>query len=184
MQVTLKARLGLCALLPLALLACPRPAARPPTLTNGAHQVRFAPDAGTFTLTRGDVPLLRFGSDAFQLGTVRALDDTSSYDPFWLFTDSSTLVAVTPPGLRWRTPTSAVVTQPSATEIHVQLGYEASYTAALTLTADDDGRFAIKLVPTTPDGANPIAFLRVKTRCDETEGLYGLGEWFDIHVAL
>jgi alpha-D-xyloside xylohydrolase len=164
-------------LLPVLLLvACSAPHLLPaPTISNGAWSV--AADGGTIVLAHNGARLVSV--DSVQLGVVHALDDTKSYDPYWLVTDDPLLGKVAPPGLGFRKPTATTVTQSSATELDLAITFEGGLTGTLTLTADAEGRFQGKLVPgALPDGT-AIAFMRLRLRGDPNEGFYGLGEWAD-----
>lgn len=157
------------------LFACPPATPPPPRLEAGGAVIEFASD-GRFTLRRGDRTLLRFERDAFQLGTVRELDASLSYDPYWLVVEDPVLQRVTPPGFRWRELVSATVTQQGDDTFQLDATFDPDVTARLTLTRSAD-HFTLRLVPTSTN--RPIAMLRLKPRADDTEGLYGLGEWFD-----
>ncbi len=114
-----------------------------------------------------------------ELGTVRALDPTQSYDPYWLALDDPFFAPTIPAGLEFHKPTAMAVTQTSATQLTIALTFDAALTAALTLTADAEGRFHGTLLPgTVPDGV-AIAFMRLRLRATSTEAFYGLGEWPD-----
>ena len=65
-----------------ALTSCP--ASTPVSLVTGDYALTVAGDARSFTLTRRDEVLLSFPADALQLGTVDRLDESSSYDPYFL----------------------------------------------------------------------------------------------------
>lgn len=146
----------------------------PPTLSQGPYAVTV--DAGTIVLLRDGAPLVTLPSDAFELGTVRELDDTRSYDPYWLVHDDAFFDPVIPPGLRFRKLTR-LSAQTSAAGLDVALTFEGDLTAQLTLSAAAEGRFLAKLVPAPSQ--TPIAFMRLRLRADPTEGYYGLGEVFD-----
>ncbi len=158
------------------LLACPPPAPPARALTASGARVTWADD-GTFTLSRGSQTLLRFDSSAFQVGTVRELDPSLSYDPYWLVVEDPVLQKVEPPGFRWRAMTSARVTQPAANELRLDATFEGDVTGAITVTATDD-HLVVRFVPAVT-AERPVAMLRVRVRADATEGFYGLGEWFD-----
>src|SRR5262249_40291164 len=54
-----------------------------PSISNGAWSV--SADGRSVIFSGADAgTLLTFDTDGFQLGTVRALDDSRSYDPYWL----------------------------------------------------------------------------------------------------
>lgn len=156
-------------------LACPPPKPEPLTLRAGDARVVFADD-GTFTLNRKDRTLLRFDREAFQVGTVRELDSTRSYDPYWLVVEDPVLQKVEPPGFRWRALTKASVARVSDTEVGIDATFDPDVTGRITISTSAE-RFTIRFVPATD--IRPVAMLRVRPRADATEGFYGLGEWFD-----
>lgn len=158
-----------------AFFACPPPTPEPVTLRAGAAKVVFADD-GTFTLSRDDRALLRFDREAFQVGTVRELDETRSYDPYWLLVEDPVLQKVEPPGFRWRALTKATVTKVSDAEVSIEATFDPDVTGRVTVTSAGE-RFVLRFVPATD--VRPVAMLRVRPRADATEGFYGLGEWFD-----
>jgi alpha-D-xyloside xylohydrolase len=164
--------------LALFLAACsgggPKPPASP-TVSNGPWSV--SADGGSVVLSSADAgTLLSFDTDGFQLGTVKALDATKSYDPYWLVVNDGFFTPVVPDGLRFRKATSTAVTQTSATQLDLALTFEGNLTGTLTLTADAEGRFGGKLVPGTLPSGTAIAFMRLRVHTDASEGLYGLGE--------
>jgi len=157
-----------------ALGACSgRQAPPPPTIANGPYSVTA--DGGTIVLARDGVPLVSLPE--LELGTVRELEDTKSYDPYWVVHDDEYFDPVIPPGLRFRKLTSTAVTQTSATQLELKLVFEGDLGADLTITAEAEGRFKAKWVPGS--STSPIAFMRLRLRADATEGFYGLGEVFD-----
>jgi alpha-D-xyloside xylohydrolase len=162
-------------LLTLLVLGCPAPAPRPLELVSGEAHVVFSSD-GAFTLERAGGALLRFDREAFQVGTVRELDATRSYDPYWLVVEDPVLQKVEPPGFRWRALTAATVTRASADEVVIDATFDPDVTGAITVSVTAQG-FLVRFVPDTT--TRPVAMLRVRPRADATEGLYGLGEWFD-----
>lgn len=115
-------------------------------------------------LKRGDEVLLRFPADGFQLGAVAALDDDSSYDPFYVQPD------------RWLAVESAEVLQGEAT-VDLRLHFAEGALARLTVDEQAPGRFAASLVPEA--GGPPVAYMRLHPVVDAEEGFYGLGEYFD-----
>ncbi|MBL8949384.1 MAG: glycoside hydrolase family 31 protein [Myxococcaceae bacterium] len=156
--------------------ACSSPPGPPaPSVSNGPYAVTA--DGGTIVLSRDGAPLVTLPADAFELGTVRELDETKSYDPYWLVYDDEFFDPVVPQGLRFRKLVSTTVTQTSATQLDLKLGFEGDVAADLTLTAEAEGRFKAKWVPGA--STSPIAFMRVRLRTNPTEGFYGLGEVFD-----
>lgn len=166
----------LAALTALWLFACPSPPAPTPLQLSGDGCVLRDAGNGALELLRGEERLLTFPLDAFQVGTVRALDDTSSYDPYWLVVNDGTFTPVLPEGFRWRAPTAGTVTK-DGEALTLALTYEGGLTATVTATLLD-GQPVLRFVPGATSG-NPVAFLRVRARADATEAFYGLGEWMD-----
>ncbi len=156
-------------------LACGPSGPRPVTLASGGASIVVSADRKTVTFERGSTTLLTFPLDAFELGTVGALDlKNLSYDPYWLEVSSP----IGPPAdLQWRTPTALAIQQHSSTSMTLLLSY-AGATATLTLTAAAPNRFVAKLVPQVTDGQS-IAWARLRPRAGQTEAFYGLGEWGD-----
>lgn len=167
----------LCVLLAFTTVACPPQAITPTpiTLASEGGVLTFATD-GTFTLSRNGAVLLRFDSSAFQVGTVRELDATRSYDPYWLVVEDPVLQKVEPPGFKWRTLTKATVTRVNDSELGIDATFDPDVTGRITITTATHG-FTIRFVPATD--VRPVAMLRVRPRSNTTEGFYGLGEWFD-----
>ena len=71
--------------LAVALLDCSSdPPAKPPVvLTSGGATVRVAADGLSIAVERDGVTLLTFPGDGIEIGTVDALDDTRSFDPYF-----------------------------------------------------------------------------------------------------
>lgn len=153
--------------------ACPPPPPAAPSLT-GDDWTLTADDAGTLTFARGDMTLLTLPPDTFQLGTVPELDPELSYDPYWLVIDDGIFTPTPPTGFAWRTASAASVAM-DGDALVLTLTYRA-HTATVRFTKADQGHLAAEFVP-VGDGA--IGYLRVKPVIDGSEGLYGLGEWFD-----
>jgi alpha-D-xyloside xylohydrolase len=167
------------AVLVVPLLGCPVAKTQRPRVGDGTHWVASTLDGGTLTLERGSTSLLTLAPEAFQLGTVPELDDTLSYDPYWLEVQTDFFQPVTPRGLRWRSGTSATLTAFTADTLELALSFEGGLRAQLTVQAESEGRFKLRWVPVPTDGAPPIAYFRLRARADSAEGFYGLGEWFD-----
>ncbi len=170
-----------------AWLACPTPPKPPAVLElgEGPFLLRTTADGGTVTLVRTaadlrepPVVLLTLPPDAVQLGTVPALDDALSYDPYWLEQKDAVFSPVTPRGLRWRTATAVTAVQVNRQVLELVYLYEGGSSAKLTLTSGGSGFFEASATPAVPtDGA--VAFIRLRLRASADEGFYGLGEWFD-----
>jgi alpha-D-xyloside xylohydrolase len=134
-------------------------------------------DGGALVLSRGTTEQLRLERNAWLVGTVTGpLDDTLSYDPYWLFVSDGVFSPVSPPGLRWHVP-SDVTVQRATRGATLALTYDHGLSATVSVSAGDDGHPVLRFVPTP--GEAPIAYLRVKATVDATEAFYGLGEFFD-----
>lgn len=155
---------------------CANPSPGATVLSRGGYSVELSTDARSFVLQREGTTLLRFEADAFELGVVDVLDDTLSYDPFWLEQGTGPIPPSPPPGLEWVRAESATLEEHSAESLRVRLQFPAGR-ATLTLRAVADGRFAASLAPAVDDGE--IAFIRLRPRGSATEAFYGLGEWPD-----
>lgn len=116
---------------------------------------------GVLSLSRDGVVLLSLPSDGLRIGEVAALDDTRSWDPFF----ASDLADG---GVVWRT---AIGTTGAWPNLRVQ--FEGGASASFTATEAGPGRYTFTLVPEAGDA--PIAYVRMRTTIDPTEGLYGLG---------
>ncbi|MEP7121572.1 MAG: TIM-barrel domain-containing protein [Byssovorax sp.] len=150
----------------------PRPVA---TLTAGAFSVRIDPDKGALALRKGETILLDFPLDGLELGTVTALDDATNYDPTTLAIPNA--LQPPPDGLAFAAATSIDVTASTDKSLTIRLRYPGGNEATLTVDAQADGRFRLKLAPTAA-GA-PVGYFRLRPRADAKEGFYGLGESFD-----
>lgn len=160
-----------------ALTGCP--VGEPLSLVTGDYALTVAADARSLTLRRRDEVLLWFPADAFQLGTVAALDERSSYDPYFLESHGPLFPAIVPPSLQWRQVRAASVASASAATIVIHLGFDDGRSAALTLSIGAPGRFVATLVPDLPAGSPAVAWIRLRPRASSTEAFYGLGEWED-----
>ncbi len=121
-------------------------------------------EALELVLRRGDEVLLRFPADGFALGQVAALDDASSYDPFYGEPDS------------WLTVTDAeALGGPGVVDL--RLRFDGGASALLHVDELAPGRFAATLVP--EPGGPALAYVRLRPVVDAEEGFYGLGEYFD-----
>jgi len=160
-----------------ALTACPTGAVV--SLVTGDYALTVAADAHSLTLSRRDEVLLAFPADAFQLGTVDALSEVSSYDPYFLEAHGPLFPALPPASLQWRKVNAASVVSATADSIVLHLAFDDGRSATLTLSIGAPGRFSARLVPDPlPDGA-AIAWVRLRPRASSTEAFYGLGEWED-----
>jgi len=160
-----------------ALIGCPVGAAA--SMVTGDYALTVAGDHRSLTLTRRGEVLLTLPTDAFQLGTVDALDDRASYDPYFLEDHGPLFPPVLPKSLRWRKVIAASVLSASTDVILIHLRFDDDRGATLTLSAGATGRFAATLVPELLPGQSPIAWIRLRPRASASEAFYGLGEWED-----
>ncbi len=126
-------------------------------------------------LQRDGETLLTFDEHSFQLGVVDTLSDETNYDPYRLYVPH---VAYQPPDdLAWLSPSAAqfAAENDGTAVLTLQLDYRAGQSATLTVSVEDDGRFALLL---SPSGGR-TAFIRLRPRGSSSEGFYGLGEHFD-----
>lgn len=165
-----------CLVFLLVLSACPPPAPVPqPLQLSGPDWALQLLDGGTLTYQRGDASLITLQPDAFQVGVVSRLEDTQSYDPYWLVVNDGVFTPTQPMGFAWRAPTEARVSK-EGDELVLSLTYTRSLSATVRATKQADGHVVLRFVP---EGTSTIGYLRVRASVDATEAFYGLGEWFD-----
>jgi alpha-D-xyloside xylohydrolase len=132
-----------------------------------AHfRVEFDTDALNLRLLRDQSVLLSFTSSSLQLGTVPALDDNRSYDPFFPIEEVS-----------WHTMSAAQMSAEGSGRSEFLLRFGDDYQAMLTLVEHEPGRVEVTLMP--QPGPSPIAFYRLVPHVDAQEGFYGLGSVVD-----
>ncbi len=164
------------AFLTLFLLAgCPAPTPTPPALELTGPTWTLRGDDGAFRFLRDGRQLVKLAPEAFQLGTVGKLEDTLSYDPYWLVVNDGVFTPTTPTGFTWRAPTEASFTR-EGDELVLSLTYTRSLTATVRAKKGAAGELELRFVP---EGTGAIGYLRVKSEVDGQEAFYGLGEWFD-----
>ncbi|NVB37428.1 glycoside hydrolase family 31 protein [Pseudenhygromyxa sp. WMMC2535] len=122
-------------------------------------------------LLRGETVLLRFPADAFLLGEVAAIVESSSYDP-----------AFVEPAA-WRAVESAETIEAGPTRVEATLIFEGGARTQLVVEEQAAGRFAATWIPADEgegegEGSS-VAMLRLAPVVDSEEGFYGLGEVFD-----
>ena len=124
--------------------------------------------SGGLALRRGGTDLVRLAPSAFELGYVPALDDSLTYDPFYL--DGFEI--------RWAAGRSLA---PSDEEGGYRLEFEGGGTGTLTLKPVGDGRWSGRFMPDQAEGGTQgdVAFLRVRAGVGGEEGFYGLGSALD-----
>ncbi|MCK6587432.1 MAG: hypothetical protein L6Q76_07595 [Polyangiaceae bacterium] len=152
------------------------PFGRTEVISAGDAVLEVDTGARVISLRRGDATLLRFPSDAIEIGTVAALSDAVNYDPYRFYAPNP---LYSPPAVVWRRAASLSVLEATGARISVQIGFEGGSRATLTLTAVSSGRLKAFLKP--EEGGEPIAYFRLRPRASDDEGFYGLGEYFD-HV--
>jgi alpha-D-xyloside xylohydrolase len=146
-------------------------------LVSGPATLTLSDDGSSLVFGRGDTTLLTFHADGFQAGTVDSLDTGDSFDPYWLAVDSP---PEPPAGLTWRALGAAErmrVVASSDSELVLELRYRGA-TGTVRFAPTMTGCFSARLTATV-DGAQAVAFLRLRPDADPTEGFYGLGEWAD-----
>lgn len=115
--------------------------------------------------------------DAFELGTVPALDDTINYDPYYLEVEDRGIYRE-PRGLAWLRPRRAEVS-PAGEAVRLDLVYDGGRAARVALSVSAEGRF--EAAWSLPEGEPFAVFARLRLRTDPEDHFYGLGELFD-HV--
>ena len=85
----------------------PPPSEPPARLASEDFAVEFSPADSTLALWRRQEVLLRFPTDAIQIGTVAKLDDSASYDPYWMEYGEELFPPSLPETLQWHTVTAA-----------------------------------------------------------------------------
>lgn len=133
------------------------------------------------TFSRLGAPLLRLPLDAFEWGTVAAIEDLN-YDPYRLYVPSP---LYDQPEVTWITPERLSVESSTDELLTLSLAYPGGLKGTLTfeglLKLGEDaplpGRVAAHWKPASK-GAS-IAYFRLRPRASADEGFYGLGEYFD-----
>ena len=151
----------------------------PARLVSDGFSLEFSPADSTLQLFRRQEALLRFPADAIQIGTVDKLDDSASYDPYWMEYGEELFPPHPPDTLIWHTVTAARFTASTETELRIALDFTSGITATLTITRDAVGRFSARVIPDAQASGRAVALLRLRPRVDANEGFYGLGEWPD-----
>lgn len=176
-------RFGIWLALPLFTLGCggddeggdEGPLPPEPTLTAGNYTLDVLYKQGHIDLRRGDEVLLSLPPDAFVLGTVTELSDLANYDPEPFLAGAPG--ASEPEGLTWRKGKSLRVTSAAADAVDVKVTHEGGLTSVVHFGIDGDGSFNAHFVPGSSNAQ--IAYLSIVPKIDESEALYGLGEYFD-----
>ena len=142
---------------------------------DSAFSATFDVETRILTLAKNNTPLLRFASDGIQLGTVDAVDEKKSYDPYPLIMNDPTYNP--PKGLAWANVSAATIKQSETGKTVFDLSFDSGNKAEMTLEKAADGRFMLSLA--LKEGGKPVAYYRLRANVDAKEGLYGLGENFD-----
>ncbi len=179
----MKRRIGLGIAIALAALAAgcgdapvpgATPAGRRASISAGPLTLEVDTGARELVLGRGGAALLRFPADAFQLGTVAAVDDTTNYDPYRIYVPHPIYQALE---IGWLDVETIDIASSSAATLELTLGYAGGKRATLAIEPERDDSLRARL---TPDPSGPaVAFFRLRPRVDPTEAFYGLGEYFD-----
>jgi alpha-D-xyloside xylohydrolase len=165
-----------CLALFLLLSACPPPVTPPaPLQLTGNGWTLTALDGGTLAYERDGAPLITLPPEAFQVGVVSRLEDTLSYDPYWLVVNDGVFTPTQPMGFAWRAATEASVSR-DGDDLLVSLTFTKSLTGTVRASKALDGHVVLHFVP---EGTSAIGYLRMRAGVDATEAFYGLGEWFD-----
>ena len=172
-------------LLGVVLLTCtPAPPSGPPPSPLGrvgqdTYVLEVSSDGRAWNLLRDGVGVVALDPYAVELGTLLQLNETLSYDPYWLENTRDPLQPEPPLDLRWETVTQAVLRNPGPEQLEVALSFTDGAVAALTAQATDSGRFRLQLRVEQEGPGSKVAFMRVGLGVDAQEGFYGLGEWPD-----
>lgn len=132
-------------------------------------------DRPTVRLLHVDDERLRFERDGFRLGLAAPVDDLTNYDPYRLYVPTGLYLPPVEP--TFVTATRAEFVESAAGTLRLRIDYGEGKSAWLDARAGGDGRFELALRPDA--GADEVAYLDLRARVDESEGLYGLGEVSD-----
>lgn len=149
-----------------------------PSLELGAGRLEIQTTPPTLTLKRDGQTLVSLGASGLQLGLVRALDDTLSYDPYWLELREGILATDPPEGLLWSAWSALSIESASETEVHLVATFGSGAIADLSVRAEREGHFSFQWTPRALE-AGAIAWMRLALTADGEEAYYGLGEWMD-----
>ena len=130
-----------------------------------------ASDTG-LVLAYKDAKLLSLPLDAFEWGTVPAIED-ANYDPYRIYVPHP---LYTPQDITWIHPEKLAVTKADDKSLAIELTYPGGATGTLDIGAEPDGRFTAVWKPTAE---GRIAYFCLRPRASAEEGFYGLGEHYD-----
>lgn len=148
------------------------------SLDQGRYVLEVDKDANIHLMRDAEV-LLTFDPSSFQIGTVQKLDETSSYDPYWLVYEDALFKPDLPKDLHFLAPKQTTVRKDSdriAIDATYDQGASAKIELAIEGTTAAGAAFTLTFVPLAN---SPVAYLRIRPRASETEAFYGLGEWPD-----
>ena len=151
-----------------------------PTYELVAGDVTLTFSAAGLTFSRGEAPLLLLPKEAFQLGTVPAIEDLN-YDPYRIHVPHP---LYEDPEITWLVPERLSVTDSTEAVLAISLEYPGNKKGTLTLSAPQvpgDGPAPGRLEALWKADANEanVAYFRLAPRASAEEGFYGLGEYFD-----
>jgi alpha-D-xyloside xylohydrolase len=132
----------------------------------------------TFTLSVDGQIKRVFAASEFQIGTVKALDPTLTYDPYAMLTRDT---SYTPPsGLVWNGITDMKIVSADAENVELALTVgegAAAFAATMTVSLSGEGSYRLFMKPA--DGVDTVAYYRISPTVTETENFYGLGAFLD-----
>lgn len=144
-----------------------------PELESGDLSITFDEEVDALELSRGATTLLRLPKDAFQWGTVSALEELN-YDPYRFYVPHPLYA---PAETTWISPEEIRVGAIDDASMTLELRYPDGNLGSLVIEAPAPGRFSALWKP--EDASAPIAFFRLRPRGNAEEAFYGLGEYFD-----
>lgn len=150
------------------------------SLPQGNFSIEVLEVGSEIRLKRGDELLLHFDQESFQLGLVQKLDESSSYDPYWLVHEDPLFKPDPPKDLRFLMPSSFAARTADDGAIIVDLTYDQNTSATVELRAEESKspnagvRYSMLWRPTA---RSPVAYMRLAPYSQSSsEGFYGLGE--------
>lgn len=145
----------------------------PKTYELASGDVTLTLDETGLLFSRGTATLLRLPKDAFQWGTVPAIEDLN-YDPYRIHVPHPLYDL---PEITWISPSAMDAAEATDEALSITLEYPGNVKGTLTFEAAAPGRFTALWKP--EDANTPIAYFRLRPRASAEEGFYGLGEYFD-----
>jgi alpha-D-xyloside xylohydrolase len=138
-----------------------------------AGDVTILADSNGLTFSRGTTPLLKLPAEAFEWGTVPAVED-ANYDPYRIYVPHP---LYEDPEITWAHPDRLEVTEATDKSLAISLEYPDGVKGTVTFEAQAAGRFTALWKPV--DDKTSIAYFRLRPRASADEGFYGLGEYYD-----